>query len=52
LFRRGWFLGVTLIAMAIGLADEMGVIDPVVARRAIGFAICLMLVVIGHHRMR
>jgi hypothetical protein len=42
------FLGVTLIAMAIGLADEMGVIDPVVAKRAIGFALGLMLVVIGN----
>jgi hypothetical protein len=42
------FLGVTLIAMAIGLADKLGVIDTVVAKRAIGFSIGLMLVVIGN----
>jgi hypothetical protein len=41
-------LGVTLIAMAIGLADKMGVIDTIVARRAIGFAIGLMLMVVGN----
>jgi hypothetical protein len=42
------FLGVTLIALAFGLADKMGVIDTVVAKRAIGFSIGLMLVVIGN----
>jgi hypothetical protein len=42
------FLGVTLLAMAIGLADKMGVIDSAVAKRAIGFAIGLMLVVVGN----
>jgi hypothetical protein len=42
------FLGVTLLLMAIGLADEMGIIESVVAKRAIGFAIGLMLVVVGN----
>jgi hypothetical protein len=42
------FLGVTLIALAFGLADKMGVIDAVVAKRAIGFSIGLMLLVIGN----
>jgi hypothetical protein len=42
------FLGVTLLAMAIGLADKMGVIDSEFAKRAIGFAIGLMLVVVGN----
>jgi hypothetical protein len=42
------FLGVTLLAMASGLADKMGVIDTVIAKRAVGFSIGLMLVVIGN----
>jgi hypothetical protein len=42
------FLGVTLLVMAIGLADKTGVIDSEVAKRAIGFAIGLMLVVVGN----
>lgn len=42
------FLGVTLLAMAIGLADKMGVIDSEVAKRTIGFAIGLMLMVVGN----
>jgi hypothetical protein len=42
------FLGVTLIATAIGLADKIGVIDTVEARCASGFAIGLMLVIIGN----
>ncbi len=42
------FLGVTLLSLAIGLADEMGVIESEVAKRAIGFAIGLMLVVVGN----
>lgn len=42
------FLGVTLLATAFGLADKMGVIDTVVAKRAVGFSIGLMLVVIGN----
>jgi hypothetical protein len=42
------FLGVILVAIAIGLADKLGVIDTVVAKRAIGFSIGLMLVVIGN----
>jgi hypothetical protein len=42
------FLGVTLLTMAIGLADKMGVIDSELAKRAIGFAIGLMLVVVGN----
>jgi hypothetical protein len=40
------FLGVTLLVMAIGLADKTGVVDSEVAKRAIGFAIGLMLVVV------
>jgi hypothetical protein len=42
------FLGVTLIAMSFGLADKMGVIDSVIAKRAIGVSIGLMLAVIGN----
>ena len=42
------FLGITLTVIAIGLADKMGVIDTFVAKRAIGFSIGLMLVVIGN----
>jgi hypothetical protein len=42
------FLGVTLIALAFGLADKMGIIDAVFAKRAIGFSFGLMLVVIGN----
>jgi len=42
------FLGVTLLTMAIGLADKMGVIDAEVAKRAIGLAIGLMVVVVGN----
>jgi hypothetical protein len=42
------FLGVTLIAMSFGLADSMGVIDAIAAKRGIGFSIGLMLVVVGN----
>jgi hypothetical protein len=42
------FLGVTLIAMAFGLADKIGVIDADIAKRGIGFAIGFMIVVIGN----
>jgi len=42
------FLGVTMIAALFGLADEMGIIDTVVAKRIIGFAMGLMMVVIGN----
>jgi len=42
------FLGVILLTIAIGLADKIGVIDAEVAKRAIGFAIGLMLVVVGN----
>ena len=42
------FLGVIVIAAAFGLADKMGVVETVVAKRGIGFAIGLMLVVIGN----
>jgi hypothetical protein len=42
------FLGVTLLTIAIGLADKIGAIDSEVAKRAIGFAIGLMLVVVGN----
>jgi hypothetical protein len=42
------FLGVTLVAIAFGLADSMRVIDTVIAKRAIGFAIGLMMVVVGN----
>lgn len=44
----GGFLGITLIALAFGLADSMRVIDTVIAKRAIGSAIGLMMVVIGN----
>jgi hypothetical protein len=43
------FLGVTLIAMALGLANKIGVIDADVAKRGIGLAIGLMTVVIGNY---
>lgn len=42
------FLSVTLLLIAIGLADKIGVIDSEVAKRAIGFAIGLMLVITGN----
>jgi len=43
------FLGVTLIAMAFGLANKIGVIDTGVAKRGIGLVIGLMIVVIGNY---
>jgi hypothetical protein len=43
------FLGVTLIAMAFGLANKIGVIDAGVAKRGIGLVIGLMIVVIGNY---
>jgi hypothetical protein len=43
------FLGVTLIALALGLANKVGIIDADVAKRGIGLAIGLMTVVIGNY---
>jgi hypothetical protein len=43
------FLGVTLIALAVGLADRIGVIDADVAKRGIGLVIGFMIVVMGNY---
>jgi low temperature requirement protein LtrA len=43
------FLDVTLIALAFGLANEIGVIDADVSKRGIGFVIGCMIVIIGNY---
>src|SRR5277367_3106393 len=42
------FLGVSFLAMTFALANEVGVLDDDVTRRAIGLVIGLMIVVIGN----
>ena len=44
----GGFLGVTAMAMTFSLANEIGIIDGDLTRRAIGLVIGLMVVVIGN----
>jgi hypothetical protein len=43
------FLGATLIALAFGLANKIGIMDAEVAKRGIGLVIGLMIVVIGNY---